>query len=298
MYTVAVRRLLGVLSLGALLLGSCGGSLQDKIVNAPETTRDNGTATMLMTVQSRVTVTESPQFPGGDYENTARAEGVVDFEVQRSRVTYHLAVDEKIPDVVPARRPCDLVIDKEKVYLTVPEHLREPFGGKPWIQMTADQQSGLSQQGFGSSDPTGPLEYLIGMEEDIRKLGTAKAGGVDTTHYRGPVNIKTLLEKVSDDRRAQIETAFARSNVAELPVDVWLDEEGNARKILVSQDQQQQGASASVELTLELSNLGRPAKIEIPPAEDVFAEPQRADEAAKICFDQVPEPEPAPEEAG
>ena len=110
------------------------------------------------------------------------------------------------------------------------------------------------------------------MQEDVR--------GVATTHYNGVITLSTLLAHINPDESAQIESSLGIKLVDHLgdaPLDVWIDDEGFIRRILLVTDFSDFGGVGryteetvgAVTLSYEVFGLGEAILIQPPPFYDV-----------------------------
>lgn len=95
-------------------------------------------------------------------------------------------------------------------------------GGKPWIKI--DLKKVAAQQGMGNQqigDPAQTAAYAKAItDKDVKKVGTEKVDGADTTHYKVSVDVSKLPG--GDQMSKQLGPT--------LPMQVWLDDEGRLRK--------------------------------------------------------------------
>ena len=117
--------------------------------------------------------------------------------------------------------------------------------GKQWVKldlaslgMGADSAIG---GGLAQADPGGALDLLRDIA-DVQTIGPETVRGVPTTHYRGT------------------------THTAAVPVDVWVDGDGQARKIAATVDHV--GVKAAIEI--EYYDFGVKVDVNAPPADDVL----------------------------
>jgi hypothetical protein len=153
--------------------------------------------------------------------------------------------------------------------------------GKSWVKVdvaeaTKAQGGNLAQllQAHESS-PAQVLAALV-RSKDSRKLGTETIGGVSTTHYRATVEPReAILSQTSGALPAQVDKALARAKLQELPVDVWIGDDGLVRRLQVELPRIS-GAKAGLggdTFTEDLSHYGEPVSIELPAADTVVDAP-------------------------
>jgi hypothetical protein len=152
-----------------------------------------------------------------------------------------------------------------------------------WISFAAtlDESShavgalGLSQ--FRSRDDL--LAFLDDVYS-VEALGNEDVRGVDTVHYSGVIALATLLEQLNPDQFAQIESRLGinlEDHLGDAPLDVWIDDQGYIRRILLVTDFSDFGGVGryteetvgAITLSYELYDVGETILIEPPPFADV-----------------------------
>jgi hypothetical protein len=117
--------------------------------------------------------------------------------------------------------------------------------GKAWVRLDlaslgqgADNATG---GGLGQADPAGVLDLLRDIG-DVETVGPETLRGVPTTHYRGTID------------------------TAAVPVDVWVDGDGQTRKFAATLDQ----AGINVDTVMEYYDFGVKLDVSPPPADEVL----------------------------
>lgn len=156
----------------------------------------------------------------------------------------------------------------------------EAPGGKPWIKI--DVQKVAERQGVGDqsvNDPAQAAAFTKAIDDkDVTREGTAKVGGVNTTHYRVAVDVAELPNGA----------ALRRQLGPTLPMGVWLDDDGRIRRQQIDMTLKapaEDGAtdrassspqSAKVRTVMEFSDFGTDVKAEAPPSRQVTDLTQKA----------------------
>ncbi len=152
-----------------------------------------------------------------------------------------------------------------------------------WISFAAtlDESShavgalGMSQ--FKSHDDI--LAFLDDVYS-VEDLGTEAVRGVDTTHYGGVIALATLIEQLNPEEFAQIEASLGinlEEHLGDAPLDIWIDDEGYIRRILLVTDFSDFGGVGryteetvgAITLSYEVYDVGESILIEAPPLSDV-----------------------------
>ncbi len=181
----------------------------------------------------------------------------------------------------PSLWQIDAVLDGTVVYMrfgAVSEQLPE---GKSWVRSDAKEAAKGNAfdfdqiEQFTNNDPRKLVEILRAASGDIETVGTEELRGVTTTHYRATVDLAEYKQLVPRAEREELQSildqAVEESTVEDLPVDVWLDEQGLVRKVTMSVTAAQAGSMEPVTgaITFELYDYGEDVEIELPSDDDV-----------------------------
>ncbi len=154
----------------------------------------------------------------------------------------------------------------------------------PWMEITgmdalAKQLGGSSGLGLDPGDPAGAgsdvLAYLRGVAGTVTEVGTETLDGVDTTHYTAPVDLQQALAKAGDklsaEARQRLQDQAAKVS-GTVPVEVWIGPDGLLRRVTVTVDASSLSggkAKGSAAMTMDLTDVGKPVSITVPPADQV-----------------------------
>ncbi len=146
-------------------------------------------------------------------------------------------------------------------------------GGKSWIKIDLKKvaaQQGLSNQQIGDPAQTAAYSKAI-TDKDVKKVGTEKIDGVNTTHYKVTVDVSKLP---GGDRMSQ-------QLGPTLPMQVWLDDEGRLRQQQIDMtleapasasakpDNSASSDQLKMSTVMQFSDFGTEVDAEAPPAEQV-----------------------------
>jgi hypothetical protein len=170
----------------------------------------------------------------------------------------------------------EAVFDDLAMYMRFPAPISNAFGlpgGKQWIRFDLAELG--KEQGidfgalfdqFSGSDPSRSLQLLRAAQDDFREIGAEQVRGVETTHYRGTVDFERLAESGPPDARESYRRLLELSAQARLPVDVWIDGNGQTRRIRYEQEMRD---GSSMKLAQEYYDFGADVNVEAPPANEV-----------------------------
>jgi len=289
-----MRKLLAAVAAaaGALVVAACGGGGHESA--PPPATGAQEAAGVLVSAasdtanagSSKVAFTFTTQLPPEVQQEpvTFTGEGAFDYVNRKGKVTYDFGELFSSLGLPAGDDPVEAIFDGAVMYMKFP--LLSAFlpDAKPWLKLdpaTLGAQAGLdlSQlQQLGQSDPAQLLDYLRATSETVEEVGSEEIGGVDTTHYRGTVQLESVADQVPPDQqeqvRAAIEKLIEQTGTTEIPVDVWVDGDGLVRKaeltytakIQVPGSEPQETESV---VTMEFSDFGTAVEVEPPPADQV-----------------------------
>jgi hypothetical protein len=169
----------------------------------------------------------------------------------------------------------DMVFANLVVYMRFPAELAQELPpGKQWIKFDL-AKLGTTQgidlaalfDQFSGSDPSRSLELLRAADPDFRAIGSETVRGVQTTHYRGTVDLERLAASAPANLRDTYRRVIQLSGQKTVPVDAWIDDQGRTRR--VRYEQHMQGGS-TMELTEEFYDFGAPVNVSPPPADEVI----------------------------
>ncbi len=141
--------------------------------------------------------------------------------------------------------------------------------GRPWLAM--QPFLGHSTQSLGSGgNPKSSLEMLQAVGDDVEEKGEATIRGHATTVYAGTIqlgHVRALLERRGEVAVAREFEELEKLSPAPVPVEVWVDENGLARRVrLVQQLPESAGEPVlTMDMTMEMFDFGTRPTIELPP---------------------------------
>ena len=256
---------------------STGEAAVSALRGAPEAAEDAGTAQFEMVID-----VTPPDSSGEPVAMTAA--GAVDTAAQQMSMSMDMgalfeqlgaASGESVPPALGGA--WDFRADGDTFYVRVP-FLEMVTGTEGWLSMTASDlgaAAGGLGLGGGTYDPSKVLDALRGVSDEADVVGEEEVRGVATTHYRTTIDVARAIAQAPEDQRAQIEAALEQvgdPTAADIPVDIWLDDDGLPRRMSLSLGDAPAGVlgdGAAITLTMELFGYGEPVDIEIPSADEV-----------------------------
>jgi hypothetical protein len=159
----------------------------------------------------------------------------------------------------------DEVLDGTTVYMRSPLFADGLPKGKTWMKLDLEKAAasqGVDFSALGSQDPTQTLAQLQAIG-NVTEVGAEQVGGVDTTHYRGRVD----LAKVPQGAKIK-----ALTDAAYGPYDVWIGkDDGYVHRVKFSFSIKLKGAGReSIALTNDFSDFGKDVSVTVPAEADTY----------------------------
>lgn len=148
----------------------------------------------------------------------------------------------------------------------------------PWVSFDItklDEISGIdtsSLRSVNQGDPSQTLVYLkaAGTVED---QGTEDVDGTSTTKYHAVIDLNRIPSLAPADQRdavaASVKTLKETYGISELPLDVWVDDNGLPRKLFYEISTTVQGSKVKTTLEMKLSDYGISVDVQPPSASQV-----------------------------
>lgn len=163
------------------------------------------------------------------------------------------------------------------MYLKLPEQAKSSpaLAGKTWLKTDLDkaaESAGLGNSGADTGgDPSQILQMLGSVSDEVTEVGREDVRGASTTHYRAVVDL-TKAATQQGNTPAQAARLQKLLGTSTMPVDVWVDPDGLARRVTyqIPVPKAATGGSgvndAKMEATVEYSDFGLPVDVQEPPA--------------------------------
>jgi hypothetical protein len=146
--------------------------------------------------------------------------------------------------------------------------------GKHWMALpmaeldeaSKDIPVGGSAATFAEQSPADQTGMLLGSE-DVKKVGTEKIDGVETTHYQGTVSLDELSKSSSLDKTQQDEAVkqFKALGIKnDLTMDLYLDADQLTKRMRMRSET----ATGDLDMTLTFKDYNKPVTVKKPAASD------------------------------
>ncbi|MFG2721722.1 LppX_LprAFG lipoprotein [Streptomyces sp. NPDC048416] len=180
--------------------------------------------------------------------------------------SFDMAADRGRLDVrpVPGQNRGDMIFADGKVYMrnVEPEEVDHT-----WLWSKRDTAEAHYLFRAPNNDPEHTLIQISRMT-GVHAKGTETVGGVETKHYTGDIDYDTMVLRLAADTRRTLDAAVSQYTDAgrKLPftAEAWVDGQG---RVVQARLAMKDSAATYAELTMNLSDLGKPVSV-TPPASD------------------------------
>ncbi|MFH9003731.1 DUF1396 domain-containing protein [Streptomyces afghaniensis] len=167
------------------------------------------------------------------------------------------------------------LVDKA-MYIGGGAEMAKEMDGKTWMKFDlsgSDAGKDLDKLGSTSQaeqNPAAESTFLTGAK-DVKKVGSEKVEGVETTHYTGTVTLKDLRASLKDgkaDSREQREKSikqYEKLGVDKLTMDMWVDGDDHTKQFRMKGD----ADKGPLDMTITFLDYNKPVNVTAPPAKDV-----------------------------
>lgn len=255
----------------AVGLTACGGSGQDQEQQGPSQAVRLVQAAYQKTVDAGTVAVSfqgsqpQPQSPAASAspsagQTTVTGEARLDFEAGRSTVTVE----------APGAGSSETRTIEGVQYQQVPKEQRQQVPGKkPWVKIDM-VEVGKLQYGDRAAeiadapplDPAAVLPYLRAVT-DAKQAGSEDVGGVATTRYDVTADLQKGASGQGPQLEQQSQQLSQQLGKPGLPMRVWLDEQGQVRRLQATLPGGQPGGQ-QITVTEDFYGHGEPVSIEAP----------------------------------
>lgn len=154
--------------------------------------------------------------------------------------------------------------------------MAKEMDGKTWMKFDlsgSDAGKELDQLGSTSQaeqNPAAESTFLTGAK-DVKKVGSEKVDGVETTHYTGTVTLADLRASLKKDdaetreRREKSIKQYEKMGIDKLTMDMWIDGDDHTKQFRTKGDTDK----GPLDMTITFLDYNKPVEIKAPPAKDV-----------------------------
>jgi hypothetical protein len=268
-----VKKILASVAVSSVLLAACAKGSAPAPVNPKDAVLDSMAA-----VYEAGTLHEDLKMSVSAAGESLSISGEADIDNEHERVDMTM-------DLGMLGGEMEIVMDGGVMYMRAPMF---QDAGTEWVSMDPSKMDPAAAAQFGgfgagTTDPSAYVGLFAGVF-DVKVSGEEELKGVPTTHYVGTIDLKKVLKGFSDvvgehadaATKKQLKAAvkqFESLGIDEkIPFEIWIDAEGLPRRQRITMDfgKLVPGADeASMEMTVDFSDFGKPVDIDIPPPSEV-----------------------------
>jgi hypothetical protein len=286
-------------ALAALGITACGSGSSDDatVVQAAATPQFlTESADRTATVESgrfemSIDIPSSDEVPNGF---SIKGSGAFDLQSHRSQTTIDMSgLIDAAKDTEGAEMLAlfgdgkfDVITDGDVVYVHA-GFLSAFLGGddsKPWVKIPADQGDEVaSDVSGGLADATALLDLLRDKGATVTDEGQADVNGQSTHHLKATISVADALAAAPAESKAKaqelIDQFGAQAGDVDLPLDVFVDDQGFVRRMQMTIDgdafatlagpDAATGGPQQMAFTVDFLDLGESVDIQLPPADQV-----------------------------
>ena len=272
-----MRRLVLLAALAALALAACGGgggSTAPTLTSSAQTVSGSDASSFIAQAGQKTRaaggarVSFTLEMTGGQANGTMSGEGV--FDRHGGRMTMNLG---GLAGGALGSGKAEVVFRDLVYYVKLPAAAMAQLPtGKMWLKFdlgALSEQAGLDLEQLtqlNQSDPSQALQLLSGAE-DFEEVGEGEVRGVGTTHYRGTVDMSKVAETAPEDVQDDIRKIIEQTGDRTVPMDIWVDGDGLARRLRWTQHLPQ---GTTMTMNEELYDFGAEVDATTPPADEVL----------------------------
>jgi LppX_LprAFG lipoprotein len=245
--------LLATAALAVVPIAGCGADdvNPDALAEAAEATRKQGGVHMTVTGTTKAQGQTIPMKMEGDAD------------LRKLRMQAKMQMGAGLPEM-------EMVMTGTVIYMKM-DGLQEALGAE-WVKF--DLQAVGEEMGvdfeqlmqLGQSSPAEQLKYLRAMA-DLEEVGTEEIDGVETTHYKGVVDMRRYPDVVPEGERAEarklVESLEKLGGSLETPTEVWIDGESLVRRQKMSITQTKPTES-KMDMEINYTDFGKRVDIQAP----------------------------------
>ncbi|MFF6875479.1 MULTISPECIES: DUF1396 domain-containing protein [unclassified Streptomyces] len=193
----------------------------------------------------------------------------------RLKPTIAMSMKMQAPDQAAGESVEIRLVDKA-MYLGGGAEMAKEMDGKRWLKFDlsgSDAAKDLDKMGSTSQaeqNPAAESTFLTGAK-DVKKVGSEKVDGVETTHYSGTVTLADLRASLKDSKaetRKQREKSikqYEKLGVDKLTMDMWVDGEDHTKQFRMKG----QADKGPMDMTITFLDYNKPVTVKAPPAGEV-----------------------------
>ncbi len=187
------------------------------------------------------------------------------------------------------------------MYVNVPFLAAMLPNGKSWLRVDLEQAG--KSVGLDLNELLGAMEQspsqaldLLRASGSVNEVGSETIGGVATTHYTASIDLQKAAQLAGQPAAALVNRLIAAGAPSQIPVDVWIGDDGLVHKLTINEQLQGHEGAIGVALTLNISDYGS-APSRWPHRRQTRCSTSQTSRRSWAAPQSRPSPDPAPAES-
>jgi hypothetical protein len=172
------------------------------------------------------------------------------------------------------------ILDGGNIFMQLPASLDGSLGvvGKKWIEINLSKASGIPglsslASGGAADNPGEMLQYLKAASSGVTNLGHQVIDGIETTGYKGTIQISKVPGAVPPSERAAAKAAMNKitqeAHISAIPMTVWIDKKQLVRRMALAITASADGQTLDETITISMPEYGPQSAPTLPSAGEV-----------------------------
>ena len=198
----------------------------------------------------------------------AHGSGAYNSRTGRSRATL------EVPSPLGTER-VETVGDQRTVYTSSQAISSELPPGRPWLGVQPWLGRSESAALVGGESTAGQLEMLRAVASDVQSVGEEPVRGVSTHRYRGRIELQRYSQLLREEGKAGSAREYeqlAKQMPAPVEVEVWVDDEGMARRLreVMTLPAATAHSPVTIDMRMDLFSFAAAPDVKLPAPDEVF----------------------------
>lgn len=191
------------------------------------------------------------------------------------RVKPDLAMSMKMTVPDQSAESVEIRLVDKAMYIGGGAEMAKEMDGKSWMKFDlaalgeGQEMNELGAAGSAEQNPATESTFLTGAD-DVKRVGTEKVDGVETTHYSGTITLDDLRAELkkkdakSAERGEKSIQQYEKMGVETLTMDAWIDGEDHTKQFRMRGE----ATKGPLDITIKFLDVNKPVSVEAPPAKD------------------------------
>jgi hypothetical protein len=169
----------------------------------------------------------------------------------------------------------DIRLVDKAMYIGGNAQMAKELDGKSWMKFDLSalgankELNAVGGAGQAQQNPAAESTFLTGAK-DVKKVGSEKVDGVETTHYKGTVTLSDLRASLKGEDKATRELReksiqqYEKLGLGKVMMDMWIDGKNHTKQFRMQGDTDK----GPLDMTITFLDFNKPVTVMAPPAKD------------------------------